>query len=175
MREKGQELPSTLKQPFAGLQAMAGPSPSDILPVIQSVVLISALVVTLYFSRLQVRAQKANLEAAALASLDEKQHHLTEIFMEDPALLKVLVDAPTLRYAREESTAWYALSIFRYAFHMKERRVLSGDEWEGVLVWMKNAFKHGTLGKYWKEAGYEGWFDPSFRDFVNKELFVSPK
>ncbi len=154
---------------------MAALGLSDVLTIIQSIVLVSALGVTLYFSRLQVRAQKANLETAALASLDEKQHHLTEIFMEDPALLKVLVNAPILKYAREESTAWYTLSIFRYAFHLKERKILSGDEWEGVLVWMKNVFEHGTLEKYWKEVGYEGWFDPSFRDFVNKELLTASK
>ncbi len=147
---------------------------SDMLPLIQSIVLVSSLGVTLYFARLTAKAQKANLETAALASIDEKQHHLTEIFMEDPALLKVLVNAPTLTYAREECTAWYALSIFRYAFHMKERNILSGDEWEGVLLWMKNAFEHGTLRKYWKDVGYEGWFDPSFRDFVNRVLSPSP-
>ncbi len=146
---------------------------SDLLPLIQSIVLVSSLGVTLYFARLTAKAQKANLETAALASIDEKQHHLTEIFMEDPELLKVLVNAPTLKYAREETAAWYTLSIFRYAFHMKERLILSGDEWEGVLLWMRNAFKHGTLRKYWKEVGYEGWFDPSFRDFVNTELLSS--
>jgi len=154
---------------------MAGFGLSDLLSIIQSIVLVSALGVTLYFSRLQLKSQKANLETAALASLDEKQHHLTEIFTEDPALLKVLVNSPTLKYAKEETTAWYTLSIFRYAFHMKEREVLFGDEWQGVLVWMKNAFKHGTLDKYWKDAGYEGWFDPSFRDFVNRELRTTPK
>ncbi len=152
---------------------MAGVSPSDLLPLVQSIVLISSLGVTLYFARLTAKAQKANLETAALASLDEKQHHLTEIFQEDPAMLKVLIDAPSLKYAREETTAWYTLSVFRYAFHMKERKILSGDEWEGVLLWMKNAFKHGTLMKYWKDAGYESWFDPSFRDFVNRELVAS--
>jgi len=154
---------------------MAGLGPSDILPLIQSIVLISALGVTLYFSRLQARAQKANLETATLVSLDEKQHHLTEIFQQDPTQLKVLVNAPHLKYTREETTAWYALSIFRYAFHMKQRKVLSGNEWEGVLLWMNNAFQHGTLEKYWKELGYEGWFDPSFRDFVNTELRAASK
>lgn len=152
---------------------MAGLALTDVLPVIQSVVLISALGVTLYFSRLQIRAQRANLEAAALVALDEKQHHLTEIFIADPTLLRVLIDSPNLRYTKEESTAWYTLSIFRYAFHMRERNVLGGYEWEGVFLWMKNAFQQGTLKKYWKEVGYEAWFDPTFRDFVNKELMPS--
>ncbi len=152
---------------------MADFSVSDLLPLIQSIVLVSSLGVTLYFARLTAKAQKANLETAALASIDEKQHHLTEIVSQDPALLKVLVNAPTLTYEREECTAWYALSIFRYAFNMKERKILSGNEWEGVLLWMKNAFKHGTMVRYWKEVGYEGWFDLSFRDFVNREL-VAP-
>ena len=153
---------------------MASVSMSDVLQVIQSIVLVSALGVTLYFSRLQVRAQRANLEAAALNSLDEKQSHLNQIINEDPTLLRVLVNVPSMKYVKEETTAWYTLSIFRYAFHMKERKILSGDEWDGTLLWMKNAFKHGTLQKYWKEMGYEGWFDSSFRDFVNKELMIAP-
>ena len=153
---------------------MADLSLSELLPLIQSIVLVSSLGVTLYFARLTAKAQKANLETAALASIDEKQHHLTEIFIQDPALLKVLVNAPTLTYAREECAAWYALSIFRYAFNMKQRNILSGDEWEGVLLWMKNAFEHGTLRKYWRDVGYESWFDPSFRDFVNRSLAHSP-
>jgi len=148
---------------------------SDVLPVLQSIVLVSSLGVTLYFARLTAKAQKANLETAALASLDEKQHHLTEIFIQDPALLKVLINAPTLNYAREECTAWYTLSIFRYAFHMKGRGLLIGDEWEGIHLWMKNAFEHGALERYWKEVGYEGWFDSSFRDFVNGELLTAAK
>lgn len=153
---------------------MAGLSFSELLSLVQSIVLVSALAVTLYFSRLAAKAQKADIETAVLASLDEKQHHLTEVFMEDPVLLKILVNSPTLKYAREETTAWYTLSIFRYAFNMKQRQILSGDEWEGVLLWMKNAFKHGTLQRYWKDIGYEDWFDPSFKEFVNRELLPAP-
>ncbi len=35
---------------------------------------------------------------------------------------------------------------------------------------MKNAFRQGKLPMYWKDKEIEAWFDPSFRNFVNKEL-----
>lgn len=35
---------------------------------------------------------------------------------------------------------------------------------------MKNCFRYGTLGEYWKQTQSENWFDPSFQAFVNKEL-----
>ncbi len=144
----------------------------DLLSIIQSTVLICALSVTL--SRLQAQAQKVNLETATLGSLEEKQQHLNEIVIEDPTLLKVIANIPSLQYTKEEATAWFTISMCAYAFRMKERGILSGNEWDGWLLWMKNVFRYGTLGKYWKETGYESWFEPSFRDFVNMEL-VTPK
>ncbi len=53
---------------------------------------------------------------------------------------------------------------------MKERKILSENEWAGWLQWMKNAFRQGKLPMYWKDKEIEAWFDPSFRNFVNKEL-----
>jgi hypothetical protein len=38
---------------------------------------------------------------------------------------------------------------------------------------MKNAFRYGTIGKYWKETGMGAWFDPAFREFVDKEILPS--
>ncbi len=154
---------------------MSSISFSELLPIIQSSAVICALVVTLYFSRLTARAQKATLETATLTSLDEKQQHLHEVFLADPTLLKVIVDAESLNYTKEETTAWYIFSFCAYAFRMKERKILTGNEWVGWLLWMKNVFRYGTLNKYWKDLGYEGWFEPSFRDFVNGELLATSK
>jgi hypothetical protein len=154
---------------------MAGLGISDYLSLVQSVVLIGALGVTLYFSRRQAMAQKTDLETATLANLDEKLHHLIEIFMEDPSLLKIIVNAPDTGYTRAEPTAYYAFSVCAHAYHMKQRGILSGNEWAGWLQWMKNIFQYGTLVNYWKGEGMENWFDPAFRDFVNGELLAPRK
>ena len=148
---------------------------SDLLSLVQSIVLICALGVTLYFSRIQAKVQRQNLETAILANIDEKQHHLTEMLMGDPTLMKLIVNEPTLRYTKDETTAWYTISICAYAFRMKEREILSGPEWDGLFLWMKNMFQSGSLRKYWKDVGYETWFEPSFRDFVNNELLAASR
>jgi hypothetical protein len=144
----------------------------DTLSLIQSIVLLGALGVTLYFSREQARFQKDDLETATLASLDEKLHHLIEIFMQDPGLLKIIASAPATGYKREEPTAYYTLSLCSHAYHMKARGILGGNDWAGWLQWMKNVFQYGSLGMYWKGQGMETWFDPEFREFVNRELLV---
>jgi len=55
---------------------------------------------------------------------------------------------------------------------MRERKILSDNEWAGWLQWIKNAFRYGTIGKYWKVYEMETWFDPSFQKFVNTEIIV---
>jgi hypothetical protein len=39
-----------------------------------------------------------------------------------------------------------------------------------VVDWTRNCFRYGTLGEYWKQTESENWYDPSFQEFVNKEL-----
>jgi hypothetical protein len=57
---------------------------------------------------------------------------------------------------------------------MRLLKILSDNEWAGWLQWMKNSFQYGDMGKNWKDAEMEAWFDPSFRDFVNKEILTPP-
>jgi hypothetical protein len=145
---------------------------SDVLSIVQSVGVIGALAVTLYFSRISVQAQKTDLETRILNDLDEKLHNMADMFITDPNLIKVIYDAPP-GVGRETPASYYILFMCAHAFHMRERDVLGDNEWEGWLQWMKNAFKYGTVGKQWKDQGMEMWFDPSFRDFVNKEILAS--
>jgi hypothetical protein len=35
---------------------------------------------------------------------------------------------------------------------------------------MKNCFKYGTIGEQWKQIKSEGWLNPSFENFVNREI-----
>ena len=55
---------------------------------------------------------------------------------------------------------------------MRQRRVVSDNEWTGWLRWMKSAFRHGNIiREIWKNnIEVEKWFDPAFQEFINKEL-----
>ncbi|MDA4121791.1 MAG: hypothetical protein OK456_01270 [Thaumarchaeota archaeon] len=149
---------------------MAALGYSDLLSLVQSIALIGALGVTVYFSRLQVQAQRVNLETRVLNDLDDKIHHLLGVFLQDPKLLKIIVDAPDV--TSEQPAAYYVLSICAHAYHMRQRKVLGDNDWAGWLKWMKNSFQYGTVGKHWKEERMEEWFDPAFREFANRELMV---
>ena len=58
---------------------------------------------------------------------------------------------------------------------MRQRKVVSDNEWTGWLRWMKSAFKEGKISEYWKNnVEVEKWFDPAFQEFINKELLTTP-
>ena len=54
---------------------------------------------------------------------------------------------------------------------MRQRMVLSDNEWTGWLRLMKSAFEQGKIKEY-RESNLEleKWFDPAFEEFINKEL-----
>jgi hypothetical protein len=52
---------------------------------------------------------------------------------------------------------------------VRERKVLDDKEWAGWLRWMRNCFEQGTLKEHWRSIESEKWFDPAFRDFMNKD------
>jgi hypothetical protein len=43
------------------------------------------------------------------------------------------------------------------------------------LQWMRNCFKYGTLDEQWKLIQSEKWFNPSFGNFINKEVASKPE
>ena len=55
----------------------------------------------------------------------------------------------------------------------RERKVLSDNEWAGWLQWIRNAFRFGTLMKDWKHLEMESWFDPGFKEFIDKDIIPS--
>jgi hypothetical protein len=58
-----------------------------------------------------------------------------------------------------------------HAFHMRQRNVLSDNEWEGWVQWIKSAFGQGSISDYWTESIQpEKWFDSAFREFINREV-----
>ncbi len=146
----------------------------DVLSLIQSVVLIGALGVTLYFSSRQVRSQKVDLETRVLADLDKLHQNVSATLFEDPSLLKVINNQLTGEPNKERHLAYQILLMCAHAYRMRERKVLSENEWDGELQWMKNAFSRGLIGKIWKDDRMEDWFDRSFSDFVERELLPRP-
>jgi hypothetical protein len=142
---------------------------SDALSLTQTIAIIVTLLVTLYFSRRQLRTMSVDLETRVLNDLDEKLHGLISIFIQSPKLVKTIYDAP-FEITEEMPFAYNVLFMRAHAYHMRERGVLGDNEWAGWLQWMKNAFQYGRMRKYWKENQMETWFDPSFRNFVNTEL-----
>jgi hypothetical protein len=45
---------------------------------------------------------------------------------------------------------------------MRQRGVVSDNEWNGRLRWMNSAFERGTIAEIWKTIEVGKWFDPAF-------------
>lgn len=154
---------------------MASVDFSELLTLVQTVAIIVAIVIAVYFSRRQIQALQTDLEARVLNDLDEKLHRIGEIFIERPDFVRILSDpaaqegAPNV-FAPEVAFAYYVMFFCSHCYHMRQRGILSDNDWAGWLQWTKNAFRDGQLGKYWKEAEMHAWVDPAFRDFIDREI-----
>jgi hypothetical protein len=151
----------------------------ELLTLVQTVAIIVAIIIAVYFSRRQIESLAADTEARVLNDLDEKLHRIGEIFMEKPEFVRVLNELPPTagadtEFSPEAAFAYYVMFFCAHCFHMRQRGILSDNDWAGWLQWTKNAFRNGRLGKYWKEAQMEAWVDPAFREFVVREILVPP-
>ena len=154
---------------------MAAVDFSELLTLVQTVAIIVAIVIAVYFSRRQIQALTTDLEARVVNDLDEKLHRMGEIFIEKPEFIRVLNDFPATEgnpttFAPETAFAYYVMFFCAHAFHMRQRGILSDNDWAGWLRWTKNAFQDGKLGKYWKEYEMNAWVDPAFVEFVEREV-----
>ena len=92
-----------------------------------------------------------------------------------PELIKLLNKNQTTQ-SPELVCASYILYICSHAFHMRQRNMLSNNEWAGWLQWMKTVFEGGEILDHWKKnIQPEKWFDPAFIAFINKELIIKDK
>ena len=149
---------------------MAELSVSELISLAEAVGIISTLFVIFYFSRKGVKAVSVDIETKVLNDLDEKIHGMAEMLVERPELVKVLNKSQS-SLSPDLVFAYYILYACAHAFHMRQRKVLSDNEWAGWLRWMKSAFDGGTVGEYWvKSIQPEKWFDPAFQDFINSEI-----
>lgn len=131
--------------------------------------------VLLYFSRKQSQGLSVDIETKLLNDLAQRRHALHQILIERTQLIKVVskIDAnsPEVAYAYD------ILFTFAHVFYMRQRNVLSDNEWTGWLRWMKSAFEGGTITEIWQSTiEMEKWFGPAFQEFVDKELIpMTPK
>jgi hypothetical protein len=141
----------------------------DLLALVQTVAIIAALLITLYFSRRQMLALKVDLESRVLADINEQFHNIGQLFIERPELISAIHQSP-YKVGPEIGFAYYVLYFCAHIFHMRQRGILADNEWTGWLQWMRNAFQQGTLASTWKEISMESWFDPAFAEFVRTDL-----
>ena len=148
---------------------------SDTLSLAQSIGIVGTMVLTLYFSKRQIRALSSDQETRVLNDLDEKFHNMAMLAMEDPSIIQVI---DTRDYVnknpnkREVAFAFYILWMCAHAYAMRQRKVLYDNEWAGWLQWMRNCFQRGTIGEIWKRIESDQWFNPAFQKFINTEIVL---
>src|ERR671927_338156 len=130
--------------------------------------IIATLFVILYFSRKQMQSLSVDAQTKVLNDLDEKVRKMAEIIIEKPSMQKVIYKLE--KPSEELAFAYYILFISSHAYAMRQRKVLIEDEWTGWLHWIKNCFKYGTIGEQWARIRSEGWLNPAFENFVNREI-----
>ncbi len=143
---------------------------SDILTLAQTIAIIATLLITLYFSRKQIRSMSLDVETRVLNDLDEKRYRISELLIEKPEMISVVAGPTDFGSKPEHVVAYMVAMVSAHAYHMRERKIISDNEWLGWLQWIKNDFAQGTVRKDWIELNLGQWFDPRFRDFINNEI-----
>jgi hypothetical protein len=100
--------------------------------------IIVTMVLTFYYYRRQTHNLSVDVETKILNNLDEKVHRLNAIMIEHPELGKKR-NLPAL--SLETTYSFDVLNISSHAYDMRERKVLSEDEWNGWLYCMRSCFK----------------------------------
>jgi hypothetical protein len=94
--------------------------------------IVSTFIVSLYYSRKQMQNLSIDIESKILNDLDDKMHNLSEIAINRPELAEIF-NRDAGAQPPKEACAMYALNVFAYAFHMRQRMILRNNEWDGWL------------------------------------------
>ena len=136
----------------------------------EAIGIIATMFVVLYFSRKQMQALSVDIETKVLSDLDLRLREITHMMIDRPELIKVVSKVES-DWSSEVAYSYHILFTFAHVLHVRERNVLSDNEWTGWLRWMKSAFDQGMIKDIWKnKIEMEKWFDPAFQQFVDKEL-----
>ena len=132
--------------------------------------IIATMLVVLYFSRKQMEALSVDIETKILSDLDLRIREITRMMIDRPELIKVVSKVES-DWSSDVAYSYHVLFSFAHVFHMRQRNVLSDNEWTGWLRWMRSAFDQGMIKDIWEsKIEMEKWFDPAFQEFVDKEL-----
>ena len=136
----------------------------------EAIGIIATMFVVLYFSRKQMEALSVDIETKVLSDLDLRLREITRMMIDRPELIKVVTKVES-DWSSDVAYSYHILFSFAHVFHMRQRNVLSDNEWTGWLRWMRSAFDQGMIKDIWKsKIEMEKWFDPAFQEFVDKEL-----
>lgn len=143
---------------------------SDILSLTQTIGIIGSLVVATYFSRREINHLSREFQTQVISDLTDKMHRIGEIIIEHPELSKLVnqVDPP------EQVFAIYILSVYSQAFNMYKRNLLNDTIWSGWTQMMRDSFRDGIIGTYWKKINADNRFNSDFRYFINNTIIVKP-
>lgn len=147
---------------------------ADWLTLGQTIGIIASLVLTLYFARRQIQSMSVDVESRVLNDLDEKRYKISELILDNPSLISA-VAGPTSGSRPEHVVAYMVALVSAHAYHMRERKIISDNEWIGWQQWIRRDFAEGTFGRDWVELNLGQWFDPSFRQFIDKEILPPTK
>jgi hypothetical protein len=141
----------------------------------EAIGIIATMFVVLYFSRKQMQALSVDIETKVLSDLDLRLREITHMMIDRPELIKVVSKVES-DWSSDVAYSYHILFTFAHVLHMRERNVLSDNEWTGWLRWMKSAFDQGMIKDIWKnKIEMEKWFDPDFQQFVDRELISLAK
>ena len=129
---------------FYKLQVMVEVGITESFSVAEALGVIGTMFIVLYFSRKQMQSLSVDIETKVLNDLDEKMHGLTRMAIERPELIKLISNVES-DWSTEVASAYHILYIFAHVFHMRQRKVVSDNEWTGWLLWMKSAFEQGKI------------------------------
>ncbi|HZA70103.1 MAG TPA: hypothetical protein VE548_10425 [Nitrososphaeraceae archaeon] len=136
----------------------------------EAIGIIATMFVVLYFSRKQMEVLSVDIETKILSDLDLRLREITRMMIDRPELIKVVSKVES-DWSSDVAYSYHILFSFAHVFHMRQRNVLSDNEWTGWLRWMRSAFDQGMIKDIWKsKIEMEKWFDPAFQEFVDKEL-----
>ena len=141
---------------------------SDMLSIAQTVGIVGTMVLTLFFSKKQIQSLSIDTQTRGLNDLGEKYLKMMECAMEDQSIQRVIDNE--VKLSRGEAYSFYVLWIFSHAYAMRQKKVLDDNEWAGSSQWMRHIFRRGTIKETWKQIESDRWFNPDFRNFVNKEI-----
>ena len=139
------------------------------------IAIIATFLLSLYFSLKEIKRLRVDLESKVLNDLNDQIHGMGEMLVERPELVKML-NKNVVNPSPELVFSFKILYMCAHAYRMRERKVLTDNEWEGWLRWMRTVFSQGEIGVQWKKSiEPQKWFDPAFQNFIDTEILAEAK